>query len=156
MNKTNALRELDSAGITYQTREYPVDEDDLSGQHVAEMLQEDPERIFKTLVCADEKGGHHVFCIPVNEELDLKKCARAAGVKRVEMIHLKELLPLTGYIRGGCSPVGMKKPFPTCMDETAQLFDSVYLSAGQRGLQMLVDPLRLMEYLHGQFADLVK
>ncbi|MBQ6655103.1 MAG: Cys-tRNA(Pro) deacylase [Erysipelotrichaceae bacterium] len=156
MNKTNALRELDAAGIGYEVREYEVDESDLSGLHIARVLGEDPEQIFKTLVCVDEKGGHHVFCIPVNSELDLKKCARAAGSKRMEMIHLKDLLPLTGYLRGGCSPVGMKKLFPTFMDETAQLFERIYLSAGQRGLQMLVDPLRLMEHVHGSFADLVK
>ncbi|MCR5067815.1 MAG: Cys-tRNA(Pro) deacylase [Erysipelotrichaceae bacterium] len=156
MNKTNALRELEKAGIAYETREYEVDESDLSGQHVAEVLGEDTEQIFKTLVCVDEKNAHHVFCIPVNAELDLKKCAKAAGSKRMEMIHLKDLLPLTGYLRGGCSPVGMKKQFPTYMDETAQLFERVYLSAGQRGLQMLVDPLKLMEWLNGSFVDLVK
>ena len=156
MNKTNALRELEAAGIEYEVREYEVDESDLSGMHIAQVLGEDPEQIFKTLVCVDEKGGHHVFCIPVNEELDLKKCARAAGSKRMEMIHLKDLLPLTGYVRGGCSPVGMKKPFPTYMDETAQLFERIYLSAGQRGMQMLVDPLKLMQYVGGSFADLVK
>ena len=156
MNKTNALRQLDSAGICYTVREYEVDENDLSGEHVAAVLNEDPQQIFKTLVCSDEKNGHFVFCIPVNEELDLKKCAKAAGSKRMEMIHLKELLPLTGYIRGGCSPVGMKKPFPTFMDETAILFTEIYLSAGQRGMQMLVDPQKLMEYLGGSFADLVK
>ncbi|MBO4218154.1 MAG: Cys-tRNA(Pro) deacylase [Erysipelotrichaceae bacterium] len=156
MNKTNALRKLDEAGISYQLRQYPVDESDLSGQHVAEVLGEDPQQIFKTLVCRDEKNAHFVFCIPVNEELDLKKCAAACGSKRVEMIPLKELLPLTGYLRGGCSPVGMKKPFPTFMDETAILFDAVYLSAGQRGLQMLVDPQQLMAWLNGRFAELTR
>ena len=156
MNKTNALRELETAGIEYEIREYEVDENDLSGMHIAQVLNEDPEQIFKTLVCVDERNAHHVFCIPVNEELDLKKCARSAGSKRMEMIHLKDLLPLTGYLRGGCSPVGMKKAFPTFMDETAQLFDRIWLSAGQRGMQMLVNPVRLMEYLRGSFADLVK
>ena len=109
MTKTNALRQLEKANIKFDTIEYTVDESDLSGTHIADLLGIDPDCVFKTLVCADDKGGHHVFCIPVAYELDLKKCAVAAGVKRVEMIPVKELLPLTGYIRGGCSPVGMKK-----------------------------------------------
>lgn len=112
--------------------------------------------MFKTIVCRDDRGGHFVFCIPVAEELDLKKCAVAAGVKRVELLHVKELLPLTGYIRGGCSPVGMKKKFPTFIHETAIVFDEIYVSAGQRGLQMKLSPERLAEYLEAPFADLTK
>ena len=108
MVKTNAMRLLDSAKIKYDLSEYEVDESDLSGVHGAEMLGIDPDCMFKTLVCADEKGEHEVFLIPVAYELDLKKCAALAGVKRVEMIHVKDLLPLTGYVRGGCSPIGMK------------------------------------------------
>ncbi|MBQ4592747.1 MAG: Cys-tRNA(Pro) deacylase [Clostridia bacterium] len=156
MTKTNALRLLETAGIPFECSTYEVDEDDLSGTHAAELLGIDPDCMFKTLVCHDDKGGHEVFCIPVAEELDLKKCAVAAGVKRVEMIHVKELLPLTGYIRGGCSPVGMKKKFPTYIHETAIVFDEIYVSAGQRGLQMKVNPEQLAEYVEAPFADLTK
>ncbi len=156
MTKTNALRLLENAKIKFETVEYEVDESDLSGTHIAEMLGQDPDSIFKTLVCVDDKGGHHVFCIPVAYELDLKKCAVAAGVKRVEMIHVKELLPLTGYIRGGCSPVGMKKKFPTYIDETATLCDRIYVSGGMRGLQMILSPTDLADFVGAGFADLIK
>ncbi len=156
MVKTNALRLLETAGIPYTCSAYEVDEDDLSGTHAADLLGIDPDCMFKTLVCRDDRGGYEVFCIPVAEELDLKKCAVAAKVKRVEMIHVKELLPLTGYIRGGCSPVGMKKKFPTYIHETAIVFDEIYVSAGQRGLQMKVNPERLAAYVEASFADLTK
>ena len=156
MTKTNAMRLLDSAGIEYGTVTYEVDESDLSGVHAAEMLGLDPDCMFKTLVCRDDKGGYEVFVIPVAYELDLKKCAVAAGVKRVEMIHVKELLPLTGYIRGGCSPVGMKKKFPTYIDETAALWDKIYVSAGQRGLQLHVAPDELARYVEAKYAGLTK
>lgn len=156
MTKTNAMRLLDSAGIEYGTVTYEVDESDLSGVHAAEMLGLDPDCMFKTLVCHDDKGGYEVFVIPVAYELDLKKCAVAAGVKRVEMIHVKELLPLTGYIRGGCSPVGMKKKFPTYIDETATLWDRIYVSAGQRGLQLHVAPDELARYVEAEYAGLTK
>ncbi len=156
MTKTNAMRLLDSAGIEYGTVTYEVDESDLSGVHAAEMLGLDPDCMFKTLVCRDDKGGYEVFVIPVAYELDLKKCAVAAGVKRVEMIHVKELLPLTGYIRGGCSPVGMKKKFPTYIDETAALWDKIYVSAGQRGLQLRVAPDELARYVEAEYTGLTK
>lgn len=156
MVKTNALRLLETAGISYECSAYEVDEDDLSGTHAADLLGIDPDCMFKTLVCRDDKGGYEVFCIPVADELDLKKCAVAAGVKRVEMIHVKELLPLTGYIRGGCSPVGMKKKFPTYIHETAIVFDEIYVSAGQRGLQIRVNPEQLAEYVGAPFSDLTK
>ena len=156
MTKTNAMRLLDSAGIEYGTVTYEVDESDLSGVHAAEMLGLDPDCMFKTLVCRDDKGGYEVFVIPVAYELDLKKCAVAAGVKRVEMIHVKELLPLTGYIRGGCSPVGMKKKFPTYIDETAALWDKIYVSAGQRGLQLHVAPDELARYVEAEYTGLTK
>lgn len=155
MIKTNAMRLLTTAKIPFETVEYQVDEDDLSGVHTAEMLGTDPDCMFKTLVCRDDKGGYFVFCIPVAYELDLKKCAAAAGVKRVEMIHVKELLPLTGYIRGGCSPIGMKKKFPTLIDETATLYDRIYVSAGQRGCQLYLSPTDLAGYVDAQFADLL-
>lgn len=155
MIKTNAMRLLTTAKIPFETVEYQVDEDDLSGVHTAEMLGTDPDCMFKTLVCRDDKGGYFVFCIPVAYELDLKKCAAAAGVKRVEMIHVKELLPLTGYIRGGCSPIGMKKKFPTLIDETATLYERIYVSAGQRGCQLYLSPTDLAGYVDAQFADLL-
>lgn len=147
---------LENAGIPFECTSYEVDEEDLSGVHAAGLLGIDPDTMFKTIVCRDDRGGHFVFCIPVAEELDLKKCAVAAGVKRVELLHVKELLPLTGYIRGGCSPVGMKKKFPTFIHETAIVFDEIYVSAGQRGLQMKLSPERLAEYLEAPFADLTK
>ena len=156
MTKTNALRLLESAKIDFETVEYTVDESDLSGMHISEILGQDPDCIFKTLICVDDKGYHHVFCIPVAYELDLKKCAVAAGVKRVEMIPVKELLPLTGYIRGGCSPVGMKKKFPTYIDETATLCEKIYVSGGMRGLQMILSPTDLAEYVNAKFSDLIK
>lgn len=156
MTKTNAIRILEKANIKFDTAEYTVDENDLSGVHVASVLGMDPDNIFKTLVCVDDRGNHHVFCIPVAYELDLKKCATVAKVKRVEMIPVKELLPLTGYIRGGCSPVGMKKKFPTYIDETAALFDKIYVSGGMRGLQIIIDPVVLGEFTEAEFADLTK
>ena len=156
MTKTNAMRLLENAGIPFETGEYEVDESDLSGVHAAKVLGLDPDCMFKTLVCRDDRGGYQVFCIPVAYELDLKKCAAAAGVKRCEMIHVKELLPLTGYIRGGCSPVGMKKKFPTCIDETAVLSEKIYVSAGQRGFQLIVNPEALRSFLCAKFADLIR
>ncbi len=156
MTKTNAMRLLEQAGIEFETGEYQVDESDLSGVHAAAELGVEPECVFKTLVVRGEKKGLFVFCIPVAEELDLKKCAACAGEKKVEMIHVKELLPLTGYIRGGCSPVGMKKKYPTFIDETAVLFEKIYVSAGQRGVQLIVNPEALAEYLQAEFADLTK
>ena len=154
--KTNAMRMLETAGIPYRVMEYEVDENDLSGAHVAAVLGEDPDRIFKTLVARGEKRGPLVFCIPVCEELDLKKAAQAAGDKRVELIHVKELLGLTGYIRGGCSPVGMKKRFPTYIEETAVLFDEIAVSGGVRGCQLFVSPEKLADLLEAEFAGLVR
>ena len=156
MTITNAMRLLKQAGIEFDTSEYEVDESDLSGVHAAQALGIDPDCMFKTLVCRGEKRGLHVFYIPVAQELDLKKCAQAAGEKKIEMIHVKELLPLTGYVRGGCSPVGMKKRYPTTIDETAILFDRIYVSAGQRGVQMIVDPERLAAYVGADFQDVCK
>lgn len=156
MTITNAMRLLKQAGIEFETSSYEVDESDLSGVHAAQMLGIDPDCMFKTLVTRSDKRNLYVFCIPVAQELDLKKCAAAVGEKKVEMIHVKELLGLTGYIRGGCSPVGMKKKYPTIFDETAQLFDRIYVSAGQRGVQMIVDPMKLAEYVGADFADVSK
>lgn len=156
MTITNVMRLLKQANIPFETSEYAVDESDLSGVHAAEALGVDPDCVFKTLVVKGEKKGAHVFCIPVAEELDLKKCALAAGEKKIEMIHVKELQPLTGYIRGGCSPIGMKKKFPTTLDETAVLFDKIYVSAGQRGVQIILNPEELARFVGADFADLIK
>ena len=152
--KTNAMRLLEQAGIPFETGEYEVDESDLSAVHAAAELGIDPDCVFKTLVARGEKKGLFVFCIPAAAELDLKKCAALAGEKKIELIHVKELPGLTGYIRGGCSPVGMKKKYPTWIDETAVLFDRIYVSAGQRGHQLIVDPEALATFLDAPFADL--
>ena len=138
MTKTNAMRILDSAKISYTTYEYEPDENDLTGVHVAEQIGLDPDYVFKTLVAKGDKTGLVVFCIPCNMELDLKKCARVSGNKKIELLPVKELLSNTGYIRGGCSPVGMKKQYPTFIDETCILFDKITVSAGVRGCQLLL------------------
>ena len=156
MTVTNAMRLLKQAGIEFDTSTYEVDESDLSGVHLAQVLGVDVDCVFKTLVTRGDKRNLYVFCIPAAEELDLRKCAAAVGEKKIEMIQVKELLGLTGYIRGGCSPVGMKKKYPTVFDETAQLFDRIYVSAGQRGIQMIVDPMQLAEYVDAAFADVTK
>lgn len=156
MTVTNAMRLLKQAGIDFDTSAYEVDESDLSGVHLAEVLGVDVDCVFKTLVTRSDKRNIYVFCIPAAQELDLKKCAAAVGEKKIEMTQVKELLGLTGYIRGGCSPVGMKKKFPTVFDEIAQLFDKIYVSAGQRGVQMIVDPMQLAEYVEAKFADVTK
>lgn len=154
MTKTNAMRLLDAAKIQYRVTEYEFDESDLSGVHAAEVMGIPMEQVFKTLVAKGDKSGPLVFCIPVAQELDLKKAAAVSCNKKVEMIHLKELLGLTGYIRGGCSPVGMKKKYPTYIDETAILFEEIGVSAGQRGVQMMLDPEKLAQYVQAEFADI--
>ena len=154
MTKTNVMRLLDAAGIAYRSVEYEYDESDLSGLHAAQQMQMPPEQIFKTLVARGEKRGYLVFVLPVCCELDLKKAARAAGDKKVELIHVKELLPLTGYLRGGCSPIGMKKAFPTYLDETAQLYDEIGVSAGCRGCQILLSPEDLISYVNPSLEDI--
>lgn len=151
---TNAMRMLDKAKIEYRTKEYEVDENDLSGSHAADMMGVDHGSVFKTLVLKGEKMGYLVCCIPVDAELDLKKTARAAGDKKVEMIHMKDLLAVTGYIRGGCSPIGMKKQFPTFVEESAVLYDEIALSAGLRGQQILISPQTLVTFIQGKFASL--
>ena len=156
MTVTNAMRRLTAAGISFETREYPVDENDLSGVHIAESLGIDPDSMFKTLVARGSSGQVYVFCISAPAELDLKKCAALTGEKKVEMVHVRELLGLTGYIRGGCSPVGMKKDYPTYMDEVAELFDTIYVSAGVRGVQLVVSPSALADFVGIAFADLQK
>lgn len=152
--KTNAVRLVQQAGIPCREGFYEYDEQDLSGLHAAQALGQEPERVFKTLVARGEKTGINVFCIPVCCELDLKKAAKAAGDKNMELVAVKELLGLTGYIRGGCSPVGMKKKYPTFLDETCILWEEIAISAGARGHQMLLPPLPLAQLLHAQLADL--
>ncbi|MBQ9067690.1 MAG: Cys-tRNA(Pro) deacylase [Eggerthellaceae bacterium] len=156
IHKTNAMRLLESAGIVFDVVAYEVDESDLSGVHAAAAIGADPDTVFKTLVLSAQSGGHVVCCIPVAAELDLKKAARAAGEKSLQMLPMKQLCAVTGYVRGGCSPLGMKKQFPTFVDETAVLFDRIGVSAGERGLQILANPEALALATGAQFADLVR
>lgn len=154
MVKTNAMRLLDKAKIPYETKEYPVDESDLSGSHAADMMGVDHDSVYKTLVLKGEKTGYLVCCIPVDRELDLKKTAKAAGDKKVEMIPMKDLLQVTGYNRGGCSPIGMKKHFPTFVEKSALLYPSIAISAGLRGHQIIISPQDLINFVDGQFVSI--
>jgi Cys-tRNA(Pro)/Cys-tRNA(Cys) deacylase len=153
--KTNAARLLDAAEIQYELIPYEVDETDLGAQHIADQLGEDIDQVFKTLILQGDKTGHLVCVIPGAEEVDLKKAAKVSGNKKVDLIPMKELLPTTGYIRGGCSPVGMKKPFPTFMDESCILYDYIYVSAGVRGLQFKIDPQALADFVGAELVDLI-
>ena len=155
MTKTNVMRMLDKAKIPYTTVEYQVDESDLSGVHIAECTNMNPDTVFKTLVAKGDKTGFCVFCIPCAMEVDLKKAAKATGNKKVEFLHLKDLLPTTGYIRGGCSPIGMKKKFPTFIHETALNFDTISVSGGMRGLQVILSPKALAEFIDAKFVLLI-
>lgn len=151
--KTNVMRLLDSRKAEY-TSHYYGDTGAVSGEEVASALGEDPDRVFKTLVTRSSGGGYYVFMVPVKSELDLKKAAKAVGEKSIEMIKSKELLPLTGYIHGGCSPIGMKKQFPTVIDETAQLFDKIFYSAGKIGCQVETSPETLEKIIPLKYADI--
>ena len=153
--KTSAARSLNSAHVAYELIPYDVDESDLGAQHIADQLGENIEQVFKTLILQGDKTGHLVCVIPGAEEADLKKAARVSGNKKVDLIPMKELLPTTGYIRGGCSPVGMKKPFPTYIDETCILYDYIYVSAGVRGLQFKIDPQALVGFVGAEIVDLI-
>ena len=152
--KTNALRILDTHHIPYEVFTYEWSEEQAAGVHVAESLQIPPEQVFKTLVGKGNVTGHVVFCIPVEGELDMKQAARVSGNKSVELIAVKELLPLTGYLRGGCSPLGMKKAFPTFFDASIEHISSVYVSAGLRGMQVQVEPTSLITVVEGIVAPL--
>jgi len=152
--KTNAVRLVQQAKIPCRESFYDFDEKDLNGNHAAAAIGMPPEQVFKTLVARGEKTGINVFCIPVCCELDLKKAAKAAGDKNMELVAVKDLLNLTGYIRGGCSPVGMKKKYPTFMDETCILWDEIAVSAGARGHQMIVPPEELAELVDARLADI--
>ncbi len=145
INKTNVARLLDKAKVTYELIPYEVDENDLSAIHVAESLGENIEQVFKTLVLHGDKSGHFVCVIPGEHEVNLKKAAKVSGNKKCDLIPMKELLPLTGYIRGGCSPIGMKKHFPTYIHESCQAFGHIYVSAGVRGLQIKIAPQDLIQ-----------
>jgi len=155
MSKTNAIRILEANNIPHTTQTYEVDENDLSGTTVANKINAKQETVFKTLVAAGDKNGINVFCIPVTEELNLKKAAAVSGNKSIEMVKVKDLLNLTGYIRGGCSPIGMKKNYPTYIEETAQLFESIYVSAGVRGMQVCINPEDLKNAVNAVFSDLL-
>ncbi len=153
--KTNAVRIVQQAGIPCREEFYEFDEQDLNGNHAAAAIGKPAEEVFKTLVARGERTGINVFCIPVCCELDLKKAAKAAGDKNMELVPVKELLGLTGYIRGGCSPVGMKKKYPTFFDETCILYDEIAVSAGARGHQMLVPPEALAELVGAKLVDII-
>jgi len=155
INKTNVARLLDQAKVEYELIPYDVDENDLSATHVAAQLGEDVNKVFKTLVLEGDKTKYFVCVIPGDEEVNLKKAAKVSGNKSCNMLPLKELLPLTGYIRGGCSPIGMKKHFPTYIHQTANDYDKIYVSAGQRGLQIKISPSDLLLESNATIADLI-
>ncbi len=153
-NKTNVMRILEQHKIPYTPHEYPHGKDAVDGVHVAQLLGQNPAQVFKTLVARGKSGGIYVFVIPVQEELHLKKAAKAVGEKAVEMVHVRELLGLTGYVRGGCSPVGLKKPYPVTIDEQSLSFPTVIVSAGKIGFQIELSPADLLALVGGQTADL--
>ncbi len=156
VSKTNAARLLDKAKVDYDLIPYKVDPDNLAAEHVAEELGEDINSVFKTLVLHGDKAGYFVCVVPGNMEVDLKKAAKVAGSKKAELIPMKELLPLTGYIRGGCSPIGMKKAFPTYFHLTVSGFEFVYVSAGVRGLQFKIRPADLVAFCKATVADIAE
>ena len=153
ITKTNAMRRLDAAKIPYRVMEYVVDENDLSGTHIAEQIGLPFAQTFKTLVATGDKTGPLVFCLPVHREIDLKKAAALTGNKKIEMVHIKDLLALTGYIRGGCSPIGMKKKFPTYVHTSALNFDKITVSAGCKGIQLLLSVEDLLRFLGAKTDD---
>lgn len=153
--KTNAVRLVSQAGFTCKEIFYEYNENDLSGCHAAEVTGIPPEQMFKTLVARGTRTGINIFCIPVCCELNLKAAAKVAGDKNMELIPVKDLLGITGYIRGGCSPIGMKKRFPTFVDETCQLYDEIAVSAGERGHQMLIPYNAITDLLNAQLADII-
>ena len=156
IEKTNAARLLDRAKIAYELIPYTVDEDNLAATHVAEELGKDIATVFKTLVLKGDRTGHFVCVIPGDKEVDLKAAARVSGNKKCDLIPMKELLPTTGYIRGGCTPIGMKKPFPTFIHYTALDFERIYISAGVRGLQIAIHPQALIDFVGATVAELIQ
>lgn len=155
IEKTNAARLLDRAKIEYTLVPYTVDENNLAATHVAEELGEDIATVFKTLVLKGDKTGHFVCVIPGDKEVDLKAAARVSGNKKADLIPMKELLPTTGYIRGGCTPIGMKKPFPTFIHSTCLLYATIYISAGVRGMQIAINPQNLIDFVGAAVAELI-
>lgn len=155
IEKTNAARLLDRAKIKYELVLYTVDEDNLAATHVAEELGEDIATVFKTLVLRGDRTGHFVCVIPGDKEVDLKAAAKVSGNKKADLIPMKELLPTTGYIRGGCTPIGMKKPFPTFIHSTCLNYDTIYISAGVRGLQIAINPQDLIDFISASVTDLI-
>lgn len=154
-DKTNAIRMLEKSGYSFQSHQYEWDNKTApDGITVASMLEQDPGKVFKTLVSKGASGAYYVFDIPVAESLDLKKAAKAVKEKSISMIHQKELFPLTGYVHGGCSPIGMKKLFPTVFDETCLLYETICVSAGKIGLQIEMSPTHLLDIIHGTTSDL--
>lgn len=154
INKTNVARLLDKAKVSYELIPYEVDESDLSAVHVADSLGENVEQVFKTIVLHGEKSGYFVCVLPGDHEIDLKRAAKVSGNKKCELLPMKELLPVTGYIRGGCSPIGMKKHFPTYIHHTAEQYPYIYISAGQRGLQIKLSPADLLREARAEYAEL--
>jgi Cys-tRNA(Pro)/Cys-tRNA(Cys) deacylase len=155
MKKTNAIRILELRGINVNSVSYQVNENEIDAESIAIKLGLNPEQVFKTLVTVGSDKNNYVFVIPGNYELDLKKAASASGVKKIELIKMKDLLSLTGYVRGGCSPIVMKKLFPTFIDESAQLFGEIYVSAGVRGMQISISPTDLAEIVSAKFCGLI-
>ena len=156
IEKTNAARLLDKAGISYELIPYEVDENDLAAGHIAAQLDEPLDQVFKTLVLSGDRTGYFVCVVPGGAEVDLKAAAKISGNKKCDLIHMKDLLPVTGYIRGGCSPVGMKKPFPTYFHSSALDFPYIYVSAGGRGLQFRISPADLIGYVKAVTADIIR
>lgn len=155
ISKTNVARLLDKAKISYELVSYEVDENDLAATHIASQLNEDISQVFKTLVLRGDRSGHFVCVIPGDKEVDLKKAAKISGNKKADLIPMKELLPTTGYIRGGCCPIGMKKAFPTFFHETCNNFDYIYVSAGVRGLQLKINPNDIISYVRATVANII-
>ena len=156
MTKTNAMRMLDAAKIAYEVKTYVPDENDLTGTHIAEQIGLDRNMVFKTLVAVGDKTGPVVFCIPSPAEIDLKKAASVTGNKKIEMVHVKDLLGLTGYVRGACSPVGMKKKFPTYIDHTAKNFEKITVSGGIKGAQLLVAVCDIIPFVKAEICDVTR
>ena len=154
--KTNAMRILDAAKIKYEIKEYIPDENDLTGTHIAAQIGLAPEIVFKTLVAHGDKTGYVVFCIPSCREIDLKKAAAVTGNKKIEMVHVKDLLALTGYVRGACSPVGKKKKFPTYIDKSAEAFEKITVSGGMKGAQLLLSPAELIPFAEAKICEVTR
>lgn len=156
LDKTNAMRILDKEGIPYKVHTYAHGKEAIDGMQVAALLNEDPARVFKTLLCISNQKSYYVFVIPVEQELDLKKCAKAVQEKRVEMIPVKDITKVSGYVRGGCSPIGMKKPYVTVLHESCQNYETMIFSGGKIGLQIEMCPNDLKSLLKAEIADIIK